>query len=676
MEAPRISKQLVFLLFFPLTILYEEMLLRSFVGGAVDYHSLLIAAFSLIYGGLTALLIDLLPKKTYRTIAAFGFTSILAVLYCVEYTVYSFFQSYYEVSTMVTMAADVAGHFAGEAVSAIRSAAPFILLSLLPLCVLGMLHRFITAPLRLHPDTKFGIAACCVLLDCVLIVPMVLGSTLPDDRDAFTSDYTANGAIPRFGVMTALRLEGIYSVTGLPLNFTDLSPISSEPIPSPVVYDYNAMEIDFHALAEQETNQTMQSLHRYFAAKIPTQQNEYTGMFEDKNLVYLVCEAFCPYVIDPELTPTLYRLSTEGFVFRNYYQPDWTQSTFGGEFAAVSGLVPTWINGIYSFTHTADNAMPFALGNQLRSRGYVTAAFHNHYAGYYGRTETHPNLGYDFKAIRQGLKLPTQCWPNSDLEMMQATIDTYIENFVSTGQPFHTYYMTVSGHTAYNFQGNNQAKKHKDEVSHLEHSDTIRAYLACQLEVEYALSYLMQQLEAAGIADDTVIALTSDHYPYALTHNSSKDYYHELEPVDTTEQDPARYRNSFLLWCGSMEDPIVIDAPCSSIDILPTLSNLFGLEYDSRLFSGRDILAANYDVSDPDSPHPFVVFADKGSGYSWISLAGEYNAFQGTFTPAPGYEAYAENADYLNAMHKKAKNMFKFARAIVTEDYYKLLQNR
>lgn len=666
------------MLFFPLIILYEELLLRALSANAApwDHHLLLIAVFSLTTGLFVWFLMGLLPTRRGRLTAAVIFSLLLAVIFSVEYTVNAFFQTYFEFSLMFSMAGDVAGQFAAESSEAIKSALPFILLSFIPALLLVMFHRIVIPAKRISRDEAFWSVMVSVVLESITVVPMVLGSTFPHDRDAYLGSYTANSAIPRFGVVKSLQLEAAYSLLGLPEEFLIAGQApAEEALPTPVVYPYNAMDIDFEALKAETSDKTLLSLHGYFSTKTPTQQNEYTGMFEGKNLIFIVAEAFSPYVIDPELTPTLYKLSTEGFVFTDYYQPDWTQSTFGGEFAAVSGLVPTWINNTYSFSVSADNAMPFALGNQFRKLGYTTAAFHNHYGGYYGRIYTHPNLGYDYRAIDYGLELETQGWPNSDLEMMEATIGDYIDSYVSQGQPFHAYYMTVSGHTAYSFSGNRMSRKHKEEVAHLDHSETIQAYLACQLEVEYALSYLLEQLEAAGIADDTVIALTADHYPYALTENFGTDYYRELESSPTTTQDTARYKNSFLLWSGCMEEPVTITIPCSSIDIIPTLSNLFGLEYDSRLLSGRDILATNYDAADPNSPQPFVVFTDKGSGISWISIAGEYNAFKNTFTPNPGFESYAENEAYLEAMHKKASSMFKYARNLVKTDYYSVVFN-
>ena len=147
-----------------------------------------------------------------------------------------------------------------------------------------------------------------------------------------------------------------------------------EPEPTPVDYGYNMLDIDFTALAESTGDGTLASLHRYMAARTPSRRNQYTGMFAGKNLILLTAESFSPWFISQELTPTLYRLTHEGFVFSNYYQPGWGQSTTGGEFAVLTGLLPTWVGGDVSFWASRYDYMPLALGNQFRALGYQTPA--------------------------------------------------------------------------------------------------------------------------------------------------------------------------------------------------------------------------------------------------------------------------------------------------------------
>ncbi|MEQ6391142.1 sulfatase-like hydrolase/transferase [Bacillaceae bacterium S4-13-58] len=182
-------------------------------------------------------------------------------------------------------------------------------------------------------------------------------------------------------------------------------------------------------------------------------------------------------------------------------------------------------------------------------------------------------------------------WPESDLEMMELSIPEYIDD-----QPFHAYYMTVSGHMQYNFFGNQMAMKNKKYVEDLPYSDAGKTYLATQVELDRALEYLLKKLEEKGIADKTFIALSADHYPYGLEN----EVIEELSGKKV-DQNFDLYKSTFILDTKNM-DPITIEDPTSSLDILPTLSNLMGLDYDSRLLIGRDV------ISESD---PLVFFLNK-----------------------------------------------------------------
>ena len=116
----------------------------------------------------------------------------------------------------------------------------------------------------------------------------------------------------------------------------------------------------------------------------------------------------------------------------------------------------------------------------------------------------------------------------------------------------------------------------------------------------------------------------ADHYPYLLS-DTDTDYYNELRGVTDSERDTSRYRNALILWCGSMDEPVQVDEPCSAVDIVPTLSNLFGLTYDSRLLSGRDILDKSYNASSAAGSIPLVILPTAG-GNSWATAAGIYEA--------------------------------------------------
>lgn len=658
-DAPK-KRSLWPLFFFPMALLYHELLLHAFDRTILFWDTPLvyILLFSAAGGFLLSALVDILPRRAAH-IVTYALCVFWTVLTCIEYCCKSYFKSYWGLSFITQMTGNVVGNFFSTMLEIIFGRIVFILLSFLPLVLLIILRR------RLLPGKTLSVR-CRVMALAVFAVCQAVGSALcytGEDRADYTYNYVTDYAVPRFGLAATIRLEAQYAIFGLP--DAPVIQVDEPVLDEPVVYDYNKMELDFTATSDLVGGSTLENMHNYFSSKTASQQNEYTGMFKGKNLIQITAEAFSPYVISKELTPTLHKLTHEGFVFTNYYQPGWGQSTTGGEFAHMTGIIPTWVNGNLSFYASHQDYMPFALGNQFRALGYTTVAYHNNSYTYYNRHLTHPNLGYDYYGQGNGLTLTVPGWPYSDLEMMELTAPAYIEDYVNTGKPFHAYYMSVSGHANWGW-GNAMSAKNREAAmaAYPNASQPVQGYIAANLELEYALTYLLEQLEAAGIADDTVICMTADHYPYALV-TDEVDYYQELSGKQDSELDISRYKNTWLLWSGSMESSVTVNTPCSAIDILPTVSNLFGLEFDSRLMSGHDVFAQNYNASQASTCMPLVILPTN-RGYSWITAAGTYDAKTRTFTPNPGITVAD---DYVKTVSSLIDAKYSYARQLIQYDY-------
>ena len=655
-------------LFFPATVLYHELLLRAFDAQSVFFDGALalILLFAVGTGLFWSLIVNLLRRPKAAFIVSVTVTALWSVLVCVEYCCRSYFKSYFFLRFIGNMSENVVTGFGSAIPEVVLPRLPFILLAMLPVAGCILLRR------RIAPPQRMGWKPLLVLLALSLAFGGT-GSVLAHGgmyKTSYTYGFNADAGVTHFGLNATVRLEMTYALFGQPapdIQVPEDDGGDDTAVTAPVVYGKNAMDIDFDALAESASSSAVANMSRYFGSLTPSSQNEYTGMFKGKNLILFTAEAFSPWFISEELTPALYRLTHEGFVCSNFYQPGWGQSTTGGEFAVMTGLIPTWVNGNVSFYATARNSMPFALGNQFRALGYTTAAYHDNIYNYYNRDKTHPNLGYDYRGQGSGLKLTEDgSWPYSDLEMIQNTIDPYIDAYVKDGTPFHTYYMTVSGHGGYGW-GHAMAAKNRQQAqaAYPNASTQVQAYVAANLELESALAYLLEELETAGIADDTVICLAADHYPYLLS-DTDTDYYNELRGVTDSERDTSRYRNALILWCGSMDEPVQVDEPCSAVDIVPTLSNLFGLTYDSRLLSGRDILDKSYNASSAAGSIPLVILPTAG-GNSWATAAGVYEASTRTFTANPGITV---GEDYVSAINDRVSLQYHYAQLLVTYDYY------
>ncbi len=428
----------------------------------------------------------------------------------------------------------------------------------------------------------------------------------------------------------------------------------------PVTQEYHEISLDMEKLGTLSADSSEKRwLAEYFTAKKPSKTNQYTGIFEGYNLIYITAEGFSTYAIDAELTPTLYKLANSGFVCTNYYVPLWQTSTSDGEYVNLTGLIP---DGQFSMTKSAQNHMAYALPAFFGSDGCVNMAYHNNTLSYYDRHLSHPNLGYDFKASKLGELDEAQWgdkifymdnpgrWPASDLEMMQYTVPEYLQ-----AERFNVYYMTVSGHMYYSFTGNSMSSKNRDAVAGLDMTENARAYIACHIELDKALEHLLKQLEDAGKLDNTVIVLSADHYPYAMT----QEQYNELAGRDLSGNKD-NFRNSLILWSGSMKESVMITKPCYSADILPTLLNLFGFEYDSRMYAGRDILSEEPGL---------VIFNDR----SFVSDTVIYDRKSKTTTWRRDLTE-EEKEIYLNAAKQEVKERYNFSAYMLRQDYYDVLK--
>ncbi len=527
---------------------------------------------------------------------------------------------------------------------------PFVICAFLPLIIFVILRKKLYAPCE-RKRVQTGIV-------CAMLCFFVCFSFIPKENRE-TAIYISGDvqkAFKNYGIVFGGALDAVGAIFNIDegdvINPYESLEVMSEEIKK---VEYNALDIDFETLTQNETDAEIAAMHEYFASVPPTEKNEYTGMFKGKNLIFLCLEGFSHKVIDPTFTPILHKMYTQGFRFENFYSSLWGGSTATGEYAVMTGNFYSKANCI---KNSAKTNQYYSLGNIFKREGYDTFAYHNHTYTYYDRHKSHPNFGYDvFSAVGNGLKLTKSLWPNSDEELAIATVDEYI----ASEKPFHTYYMTVSGHAFYNWGGNNMSKRNRDKIpAEWEYSEGVKAYFACQYEVEKMLAVLINKLEEAGKLEDTVFAMSCDHFPYALSDSELAELYGLDE--EGIRSNFELYKNAFILWSPSMDESVVVDKPCSSYDIVPTIANLFGVEYDSRLITGRDVLSSGENI---------VVLnnLENGSSWNWITTKGFYDARKKIFTPA--CEMSEEEAEeYKNVTVQKVDAMRKYSYAILDNDYY------
>lgn len=414
--------------------------------------------------------------------------------------------------------------------------------------------------------------------------------------------------------------------------------------------EYNITDIDFDNVINNSNDDEVIKMSNYFKNQNPTNKNEYTGIFKGKNLIFITAEAFYPIAVDEKLTPTLYKLVHDGLYFTNYYQPIFNCSTSDGEYTNLLSLLPG--TSTCSMDDTHNNYFPYNIGNAFKQYGYNSYAFHGWTYSYYRRDLTYPNLGftyYGYDRYNKGYEYPlegiTDSWPTSDVDVINSSYKIY-----GNDPKYVAYYMSISGHLQYSFTDNAMSIKHEDEVKDLSASDTIKAYIAANIEFDKSLELLLNDLKESGTLDDTVIVIAPDHYPYGLTNDDIKSY------IDIKDENFDLYHNNLIIYNSKLEHK-EITKNIYSLDILPTLLNMFGIDYDSRLLIGSDIFSSSSDL---------VIFNNK----SWISDKGRYNYLTKEFIPNDGISV---DEDYIDKINDIVNTKFALSKLIIYKDYYRIV---
>ena len=662
-------------LFHPLTcllvtVLYLELLLRASCSLPLLFDGLPGALCCAFACASVAALVCFLPRGARASrVLCLVWMELFTLWYLIAFFMDNSYGVFMSPAIIARETGDVFADFGGSVVSAVVHGLPMILLYHIPVLLFSLLCRLLPPG---APRRRRALLLCAVLTVVFSFASYGLHNRSAELRANYRARRSYDSAVRSFGLMTALTREAAAPLRSEKTDFVVEPPAETAPPAAPAAETEiaapdepepaspeaerdtgpNVMDLDFTRATRPAQ---VVALSEYIQTRQPTMKNEYTGIFAGKNLILITAEAFTKEVIDPERTPALYRLASRGIVFEDFYQPSWGGGTSTGEYSWLTGLAPT---DPLDMMNSLDNNLYFTMGNQLQRLGYFSRAYHNGRYAYYNRNTTHQNLGYaEYYGLGNGLEegLTKGLAPGSDLEMIEYTLPQYLDH-----RPFSVYYMTISGHAGYSFSGNDMSEKNRAVTEDLPNSETVNAYLACNMELEYAMESLLRSLEEAGVADDTVIAMVPDHYPYGLSPSAAwGNYYDELAELYGYIPDTKwkRDHNAAIIWCGSLEtrdEPIRVSGPVSSLDILPTLSNLFGLEYDSRLLAGSDVFGGA----------ERLVF---WNNQSWITEEGSFDAGTSTFTPAPGRET---DNDYVKRIRAEVLNRINLSWVISEYDYY------
>lgn len=594
-----------------------------------------ILIYSLFSSFIMTILMTVGSEKTNK-IFSYIIYFVLCFWFALEAIFKSFLQTFFSLDCFKL--SDQAMGFAGETIKVIVGNIHYLILFFLPFILLIIFRKKID--LNIKENKKYLYSYIILIPLSFLSYRLYINST-KDNKDISLYDlyYNTNNiplSIQKMGVLSSTGLDIYRNIFGFDDKVIEVNYEEENNDEDLFVYEKNNLDLDL------SSNKLNKDIKEYIDNNPGTSKNKYTGMFENKNLIFVVAESFSEIGIDKDRTPTLYKLTNNGFIFDNFYVPYYL-STIGGEFQSLTGLYPNY--STLTKWKSGENSFPYGLATVFKEKGYNTYAYHAHDGYFQNRYKYLKALGFDnFKACNMGLNINCNMWPESDIEMIKATTNDYI----NSDKPFMTYYMTVSGHLDYTKESNSIVSKNWDLVKNLDYSDKAKSYLATQIELDRAMESLLKELENKGILEDTVIVLLADHYPYGL----SLEEINELSSYQRDELFEINH-NALIIYNSSMKN-INITKVGMPIDVLPTVYNLFDIKYDSRLFAGSDLL----------SNSEGMVILDN---LSWITDKGKYNSLN---------NKHSDNLDnnYINNINNIIQNKIIFSRNMLTYNGYKYIK--
>ncbi|MDI6453467.1 LTA synthase family protein [Peloplasma aerotolerans] len=361
--------------------------------------------------------------------------------------------------------------------------------------------------------------------------------------------------------------------------------------------------------------------------------NAYSGIFKDKNLIFILAESFDEIALSETLTPNIYKLKTGGIDFQNHFTPVFQRTTSDTEFIFNTSLVPSIEDGPTTSTFT-NNSYRTSLASLFAANQYTTRAFHGNYKEFYRRHITYMGYGYHAFYGQDEIGL-------SDVEKKFDTIfyEQSSHLILPDDNPFYSFVISFAGHSPYS-ANHDVAQVHIDLVEqHYESElhDSIKYYIATQIELDLMLGLLLNDLQAKDILEDTVIVFSSDHYPYTLDQDVYTDYAN-------IEIDFMRHRGNLYIWSSDIT-PTTIHQLSTSFDILPILNNMFDLGGDYTKYVGNDIFG---------TPGSIVLFKD-------------YAVFDGT-TYLHLADRHATNLSLI----EQATRYYHFSKKVLRSNYFKI----
>ena len=413
------------------------------------------------------------------------------------------------------------------------------------------------------------------------------------------------------------------------------------------LYEYSVRNFYFTFLKPEEeiSDEDQKFLDSIYKAEDTKEENAYTGKFKGKNLIFLQIEGMDTWMLTKKTTPNLYNLRKHSIDFSNHYSIyTGGGSTFNSEFAVNTGFTTpiSYIENVYSFSK---NTFPYTMARLFKEQNYSVNAFHMNKGEFYSRDINYKSWGYDnYYGLQDIQKYNDERYVLDRELILNKTF--YNKIFKQQGN-FVNYIITYSPHTPFTTEKEvgkilAEEKYGKGNVPKLSEEDCAKMAAS---ETDNMVGLLIQALKDNGLYDNTVIVAYADHYLYTLDDKSILDKYKETSN-NLINHTP------FFIWSSDLGQLTSISKVNMQMDILPTVLNLFGIDYNSNNYIGHDILSNDF------------------KGYAFFS---DYSWYDG--------QVYVENQqitngkkmskDKLDTMNNLISNVIKKNDLTLKYDYFK-----
>ncbi len=354
------------------------------------------------------------------------------------------------------------------------------------------------------------------------------------------------------------------------------------------LYEYTARSfyIEYIKPEEKISKEDQAFLDGIYSAEDTKTPNDYTGLFEGKNVIFLQLEGMDSWVLNEKHTPNLYKLRKEGIDFKNHYSIyTGGGSTFNSEFAVNTGFTTpiSFIENVYNYN---SNSFPYSMPRMFKKANYRVNAFHMNSGEFYSRAINYESWGFD---NYYGL-IDISSYDDDSYKLDRELINnqTFEELMFEhkPGELFVDYIITYTPHTPFTTEKGTgkllAEEKYGENIPNLSEESCVYLDVA---ETDKMVGMMIKKLKERKLYKNTVIVAYADHYLYTIEDKTILDKHKETSN-NLINHTP------FFIWCGDKKifHSAKIDDVTMQMDILPTVLNLFGIDYNSNYYLGSDAL--------------------------------------------------------------------------------------